>query len=83
MCAIHSSLQVSGHRIGTAELESAFARHEGVVEAAVVAAPHVLKGECIYAFVICREGFHFNEKLVVRPISVSWQISVQILFRMS
>lgn len=57
-------LNVSGHRIGTAELESALARHEGIVEAAVVAAPHPITGECIYAFVICREGVHFNEHLV-------------------
>jgi acetyl-CoA synthetase len=45
-------LNVSGHRIGTAEVENAINMHTGVVESAVVGYPHDLKGQGIYAFVI-------------------------------
>ena len=55
-------LNVSGHRIGTAELENAINRHVGVVESAVVGYPHDLKGQGIYAFVIC-ENSHMDENL--------------------
>lgn len=44
-------INVSGHRLGTAEIESALVLHEQVAEAAVVGAPHPIKGEAIYAFV--------------------------------
>ncbi len=44
-------INVSGHRIGTAELESAFVLHESVAEAAIVGFPHAIKGEGIYAFI--------------------------------
>ena len=53
-------LNVSGHRIGTAELENAINMHESVIESAVVGYPHPLKGEGIYAFVICM-GMDENE----------------------
>jgi acetyl-CoA synthetase len=46
-------LNVSGHRIGTAEVENAINMHAGVVESAVVGYPHDIKGQGIYAFVIC------------------------------
>src|SRR5579872_1566368 len=45
-------LNVSGHRIGTAEVENAINMHTGVVESAVVGYPHEIKGQGIYAFVI-------------------------------
>ncbi|HET7177306.1 MAG TPA: acetate--CoA ligase, partial [Solirubrobacterales bacterium] len=45
-------LNVSGHRLGTAEVESALVAHEGVAEAAVVGFPHEIKGTGIYAYVI-------------------------------
>ncbi|MDE3234956.1 MAG: acetate--CoA ligase [Bacteroidota bacterium] len=45
-------LNVSGHRIGTAEVENAINMHSGVVESAVVGYPHEIKGQGIYAFVI-------------------------------
>lgn len=44
-------INVSGHRLGTAEIESALVLHQDVAEAAVVGAPHPIKGESIYAFV--------------------------------
>jgi acetyl-CoA synthetase len=48
-------LNVSGHRIGTAEVENAINMHTGVVESAVVGFPHDIKGQGIYAYVICGE----------------------------
>jgi acetyl-CoA synthetase len=45
-------LNVSGHRIGTAEVENAINTHTGVIESAVVGFPHDLKGQGIYAYVI-------------------------------
>ena len=49
-------LNVSGHRMGTAELESALVLHENVAEAAVVGFPHEIKGQGIYAFVTLNTG---------------------------
>ncbi len=49
-------INVSGHRLGTAEIESALVSHEAVSEAAVVGFPHPVKGEGIYAYVILRDG---------------------------
>jgi acetyl-CoA synthetase len=45
-------LNVSGHRIGTAEVENAINMHLGVVESAIVGYPHDIKGQGIYAFII-------------------------------
>lgn len=49
-------LNVSGHRIGTAEVENAINSHEAVVESAVVGYPHAVKGQGVYAFVILEPG---------------------------
>jgi len=49
-------LNVSGHRLGTAEIESAFVQHPQVAEAAVVGCPHDIKGQGIYAFVTLMHG---------------------------
>ncbi len=49
-------LNVSGHRLGTAEIESALVHHEAVAEAAVVGYPHDVKGEGIYAYVTLMSG---------------------------
>lgn len=48
---IDDVINVSGHRVGTAEIESALAMHTNVIEAAVVSVPHEIKGEGIYAYV--------------------------------
>jgi acetyl-CoA synthetase len=56
-------LKVSGHRLGTAELESAFVKNPNVVEAAVVGFPHPLKGEGIYAFLTLKEGVEPSRNL--------------------
>lgn len=49
-------INVSGHRFGTAEIESAINEHKDVAESAVVGYPHELKGQGIYAYVICNAG---------------------------
>jgi acetyl-CoA synthetase len=60
-------LNVSGHRIGTAEVENAINMHTGVVESAIVGYPHDIKGQGIYAYVIC-ESFVHDEDLTRRDI---------------
>src|SRR5215204_3052430 len=60
-------LNVSGHRIGTAEVENAINMHSGVVESAVVGYPHRIKGQGIYAYVIC-DHFHGTEEDTRRNI---------------
>jgi acetyl-CoA synthetase len=57
-------INVSGHRIGTAEVESALVAHPQVAEAAVVAAPHDLKGQCIHAFVTLTSEAQGSDALV-------------------
>ncbi|KAG8571224.1 hypothetical protein GDO81_011562 [Engystomops pustulosus] len=58
---IDDMLNVSGHLLSTAEVESALAEHPAVVEAAVVSRPHTVKGECLYCFVILKDGKKFTE----------------------
>jgi acetyl-CoA synthetase len=54
---------VSGHNLGTAEIESAIDEHSAVCETAVVGFPHDIKGQAIYAFVICYDKPHEDGKL--------------------
>jgi acetyl-CoA synthetase len=56
-------LNVSGHRMGTAEVESALVAHPSVAEAAVVGYPHDIKGQGIYAYVTLMEGVEPSEEL--------------------
>jgi acetyl-CoA synthetase len=56
-------INVSGHRIGTAEIESALVGHQAVAEAAVVGFPHDIKGQGIYAYVTLKEGVEPSEAL--------------------
>ena len=56
-------LNVSGHRLGTAEIESALVLHTKVAEAAVVGFDHPIKGQAIYAFVTLMVGEKFNDEL--------------------
>jgi acetyl-CoA synthetase len=56
-------LNVSGHRMGTAEVESALVLHEAVAEAAVVGFPHDIKGQGIYAYVTLVKGIEGSEEL--------------------
>jgi acetyl-CoA synthetase len=56
MGRVDDVINVSGHRIGTAEVESALVSHPFVAEAAVVGMPHEIKGQGIYAFVTLKAG---------------------------
>lgn len=57
-------INVSGHRLGTAELESALASHEDVAEAAVVGMPHALKGQSIYAYVVLKNDAEDDVEII-------------------
>ena len=63
-------LNVSGHRMGTAEVESALVLHDAVAEAAVVGFPHEIRGQGIYAYVTLIAGEEPTEEL--RQELVSW-----------
>ncbi len=60
---IDDVINVSGHRMGTAEVESALVLHEAVAEAAVVGYPHDIKGQGIYAYVTLMHGVEPSEEL--------------------
>jgi acetyl-CoA synthetase len=60
---IDDVINVSGHRMGTAEVESALVAHAKVAEAAVVGYPHELKGQSIYAYVTLKTGVEKSEAL--------------------
>lgn len=57
-------INVSGHRMGTAEVESALVAHPDVAEAAVVGYPHDIKGQGIYAYVTLNSGVETSDKLL-------------------
>ena len=61
---IDDVLNVSGHRLGTAEIESALMEHEEIAEAAVVGMPHEIKGIGIYAYVILYEFKDLNDEML-------------------
>jgi acetyl-CoA synthetase len=63
MGRIDDVLNVSGHRLGTAEIESSIVSDELIAEAAVVGYPHDVKGEGIYAFIVPKEGVRPSEDL--------------------
>jgi acetyl-CoA synthetase len=56
-------INVSGHRIGTAEVESALVSHPQCAEAAVVGFDHEIKGQGIYAFITLLEGVEYSQQL--------------------
>ena len=63
-------INVSGHRIGTAEVESALVLHDSVAEAAVVGYPHDLKGQGVYAFVTTMNGVRPDEDLKAQLLAL-------------
>ncbi len=63
-------INVAGHRLGTAEIESAFVAHQLVAEAAVVGYPHDIKGQGIYAYVTLKQGVTADDPL--RHELVNW-----------
>ena len=70
MGRVDDVINVSGHRFGTAEIESAIDEHPNVVESAVVGYPHDIKGQAIYAYVIC-EHQPENEETLIAEINES------------
>jgi acetyl-CoA synthetase len=62
-------INVSGHRLGTMEIESAIVGVEGVAEAAVVGGNHEIKGEAVYAYVITEDGYEGNDELRDRIVA--------------
>jgi acetyl-CoA synthetase len=83
-------LNVSGHRIGTAEIESALVSHKSVAESAVVGYPHDIKGQGIYVYVTVKNGVTTNDELkaellatvekmigkIARPDVIHWASSL-------
>jgi acetyl-CoA synthetase len=63
MGRIDDVLNVSGHRLGTSEIESALVSHGAVAEAAVVGYPHNIKGDGIYTYVVLKEGIAPSDDL--------------------
>jgi len=63
MGRIDDVVNVSGHRIGTAEVESALVSHQKVAEAAVAPMPHEIKGQALYAYVTLRDGVAESDEL--------------------
>ena len=84
MGRVDDVVNVSGHRLGTAEVESALVSHGAVAEAAIVSYPHDIKGEGLYVFVTLKEGQQTTEDLkkiltghvrsVIGPIATSDKI---------
>ena len=63
-------VNVSGHLLSTAEVESALIEHEAVTEAASVSHPHEIKGDCIYCFVTLKEVWNcFKTRRNVRSLT--------------
>lgn len=60
---VDDMLNISGHLMSTAEVESVLTQHKSVTEAAVVAKPHTIKGECLYCFITIGENETFDDKL--------------------
>ncbi|HUT61256.1 MAG TPA: AMP-binding protein, partial [Phycisphaerae bacterium] len=63
MGRIDDVVNVSGHRIGTAEVESALVSHEKVAEAAVAPMPHEIKGQALYAYITLKDGVAESDDL--------------------
>jgi len=62
-------LNVSGHLISTAQVESALVSHFMVVEAAVVPVPHDIKGQCCHCFITLADPYTFNDQLKMELVN--------------
>lgn len=77
-------LNVSGHLLSTAEVESALSEHRAVAEAAAVAFPHEIKGQAIFCYVVLKEDFVFNDaveqelRIIGRPLYLDAHINLAI-----
>lgn len=70
MGRVDDVINISGHRLGTAEVESSLVAHPKVAEAAVVGYPHEIKGEGIYAYVTLKEGITATDELKNELITI-------------
>lgn len=61
---VDDMLNVSGHLLSTLEVEAAVVDHKCVAETAVVPRSHPIKGECLYCFIVLKDGYEFDEKIV-------------------
>ena len=61
-------LNVSGHRLSTAEIEAVLVQHPAIAEAAVVGKPHVIKGEAICAFVVCKGSYNITDVNIMKQL---------------
>lgn len=77
---VDDMLNVSGHLMSTAEVESVLTEHPDVSEAAVVSRPHPIKGECLYCFVTPNSGVPFTPKLSSELIKKGYNLSNKINF---
>ncbi|WP_292980896.1 acetate--CoA ligase [Nitrosomonas sp.] len=78
MGRIDDVLNVSGHRLGTMEIESALVAHPLVAEAAVVGKPHEIKGEIVVAFVVLRENLPEDQRAVAIAATLREWVSSEI-----
>jgi acetyl-CoA synthetase len=69
---IDDVLNVAGHRLGTMEIESALVAHPRVAEAAVVGRPHQIKGESVFAYVVCRGARPLEEAIALTEELRQW-----------
>ena len=77
MGRIDDVLNVAGHRLGTMEIESALVAHPRVAEAAVVGKPHEIKGEAVFAYVVCK-GSHPGEEAVELTLELRAWVGEQL-----
>ncbi|PRD28507.1 UNVERIFIED_CONTAM: Acss2 [Trichonephila clavipes] len=61
---VDDMLNVSGHLLSTMEVEASLIGHKSVAETAVVRHPHPVKGECLYCFVVLKDGCKLDETVV-------------------
>jgi len=78
MGRIDDVLKVSGHRLGTMEVESALVAHPRVAEAAVVGRPHDIKGESIFAYVVCRGQRPVGEEVAKLTVELREWVGKQL-----
>lgn len=74
---VDDMLNVSGHLLSTAQVESALIEHKAVAESAAVAAHHNVKGETAYCFVTLCDGFEFGDELI-QELKFKGSISLSI-----
>jgi acetyl-CoA synthetase len=65
---IDDALNISGHLIGTAEVESTLTKHKGIAEVAVIGIPHVIKGESMVAFVVLKKSQQLQKQNLVAEL---------------